>query len=213
MAGKKSTFLSMVLTLLMVSLISATILGFVHSMTKEAIDVAKLKAQNEAIKSILPEYNELGASWKAAPEDGGDSLVFFPAFSSSQELVGVAVKTYSKNGFGGLIQIMVGFKPDGVISGYQVLEHKETPGLGSKMDTWFNNTAKAGQNIIGRNPGTAKLMVTKDGGEVDAITASTITSRAFLESIRKAYESFQAAAQHETEGPISHDEETEGGAL
>ncbi|MCD8568932.1 MAG: hypothetical protein LRY50_11615 [Geovibrio sp.] len=104
----------------MVSLISATILGFVHSMTKEAIDVAKLKAQNEAIKSILPEFNELGASWKAAPEDGGDSLVFFPAFSSSQELVGVAVKTYSKNGFGGLIQIMVGFKPDGVISGYRV---------------------------------------------------------------------------------------------
>lgn len=213
MAGKKSTFLSMVLTLLMVSLISATILGFVHSMTKEAIDVAKLKAQNEAIKSILPEFNELGASWKAAPEDGGDSLVFFPAFSSSQELVGVAVKTYSKNGFGGLIQIMVGFNPDGVISGYQVLEHKETPGLGSKMDTWFNNAAKSGQNIIGKNPGTAKLMVTKDGGEVDAITASTITSRAFLESIRKAYESFQAAAQHETEGPILHDEETEGGAL
>jgi len=214
MAGKKSTFLSMVLTLFLVSFLSASILGFVHNLTKEAIDAAKLKAQNDAIKSILPDFAELGAAWKATPSEGGDSLVFFPAFDSSHELVGVAVKTYSKNGFGGLIQVMVGFQPDGAISGYQVLEHKETPGLGSKMDTWFNNPEKTGQNIIGKNPETTKLLVSKDGGEVDAITASTITSRAFLESVRRAYETYQASAPEKTEeDPISQHEETEGGAL
>jgi electron transport complex protein RnfG len=191
MAEKKSTFLSMTLTLFLVTFISAFILGFVQDMTHDAIVASKMKAQNDAIKSILPEFAELGKVVKAAPKEGGDSLEIFPAYNEAKELVGVAVKTWSKNGFGGLIQVMAGFSPDGAITGYQILEHKETPGLGSKMVVWFNNADKPGQNIIGRNPGKDKLTVKKDGGDVDAITASTITSRAFLESVRRAYETWQ----------------------
>jgi len=183
----------MVLTLFLVTFLSASILGFVHSMTKDAIEAAKMKAQNDAIKNILPDYTELGKSLKVAPGSGGDSLEFFPAYNDSNRLVGVAVRTYSKNGFGGLIQLMVGFRPDGVITGYQVLEHKETPGLGSKMVSWFNNADKPNQDVIGKNPATTNFTVSKDGGDIDAITASTITSRAFLEAIRRAYETYQDA--------------------
>jgi electron transport complex protein RnfG len=79
---------------------------------------------------------------------------------------------------------MVGFYPDGTIYNYSVLEHKETPGLGSKMDLWFTKDGKG--NITGKKPGTTGLKVSKDGGDIDAITAATISSRAFLDAINRA---------------------------
>ena len=97
---------------------------------------------------------------------------------------GVAVET-SVDGFGGTIRVMVGFDAEGNILGYEILEHQETPGLGSHMVHWFKNADKPGQNIIGRKAGA--LQVSKDGGDVDAITAATITSRAFLKAINQAY--------------------------
>lgn len=90
------------------------------------------------------------------------------------------------NGFGGPMKVMVGIAADGTILGYEILEHSETPGLGDKADTWFKNANKPGQNIIGRKAGNLK--VSKDGGEVDAITAATISSRAFLKAINSAYQ-------------------------
>ena len=97
---------------------------------------------------------------------------------------GVAVET-SVDGFGGTIRVMVGFDAEGNILGYEILEHQETPGLGSHMVHWFKNADKPSQNIIGRKAGA--LQVSKDGGDVDAITAATITSRAFLKAINQAY--------------------------
>ena len=91
----------------------------------------------------------------------------------------------SENGFGGIFKVMVGLAPDGTILGYQVLEHQETPGLGSHMAEWFQDASKPAQNIIGRKAGA--LRVSKDGGDVDAITAATISSRAFLKAVNNAY--------------------------
>ena len=89
------------------------------------------------------------------------------------------------DGFGGVFKVMVGLDAEGNILGYEILEHQETPGLGSHMVHWFKNAEKPGQNIIGRKAGN--LTVTKDGGDVDAITAATISSRAFLKAINNAY--------------------------
>ncbi len=107
-----------------------------------------------------------------------------PTAKRNGELVGTAVKTYTNNGFGGKVWLMVGFNPNGTISNYSVLEHKETPGLGSKMDLWFTKNGKG--NIIGKKPGTTGLKVSKDGGDIDAITAATISSRAFLDAVNRA---------------------------
>ena len=85
---------------------------------------------------------------------------------------------------------MVGFDKAGNIFNYSVLEQKETPGLGTKMVDWFK-TDKGNQNIKGKNGGTANLTVSKDGGEIDAITAATISSRAFLLTIQNAYKAFK----------------------
>ncbi len=189
MAKRESTFINMVLTLLVVTGIAASALGYVYELTKGPIAEAKAKAQQEAITKVLPEFDELGESFKTVAA-GEDSLEFFPAFKNG-ELVGTAIKTYTKKGFSGFISIMAGIDKSGNFSGYEVLEHAETPGLGSKMGVWFKNTEKPKQNIIGKSPKTSKFTVSKDGGDIDAITASTISSRAFLDAMTRAYNTYE----------------------
>ena len=190
MAKRESTFSNMVVTLLLVTLIAAVALGYIYDLTKAPIEAAKLKAQTEAITKVLPAFDKLGTAYMVPSETEGDSLEIFPAYKGDQ-LVGAAVKTWSKKGFGGLISIMAGIDKDGNFSGYEVLELSETPGLGTKMVTWFKNPEKPNQNIIGKNPKTTKFQVTKDGGDIDAITASTISSRAFLDAMVRAYNSYE----------------------
>jgi Na+-translocating ferredoxin:NAD+ oxidoreductase subunit G len=194
MAKRESTFINMVLTLFVVTFIAAAALGFVYDLTKDAIEEAKMKAQSEAIEKVLPEYDELGESVKIALPASKDSLEIIPAYNGG-ELVGVAVKTFTNSGFSGFISVMVGIDSSGNLFGYEVLEHAETPGLGSKMNEWFRNSEKPSQNVIGKNPHTHQFEVTKDGGEIDAITASTITSRAFLEALERAFEAYNNTNQ------------------
>ncbi len=185
--GKKleSNFTNMVVVLFSVTLIASAAVGYVQTLTAGPIEAAKEAKQVNAIRQVIPgEFdNDPNADvWKVQTPDGGE-LEFYPA-KKNGELVGTAVKTYTNNGFGGKIWLMVGFNPDGTISNYSVLEHKETPGLGSKMDTWFVKDGKG--DIIGKNPGGSGLKVSKDGGDVDAITAATISSRAFLDAVNRA---------------------------
>lgn len=194
MAKRESTFINMVLTLFVVTFVAATALGFVYDLTKDAIEEAKMKAQSEAIEKVLPGFNELGESVKVALPASDDSLEIFPAYNGG-ELVGVAVKTFTNNGFSGFISVMAGIDNSGNLFGYEVLEHAETPGLGSKMNEWFRNTEKPSQNVIGKNPQSHRFEVTKDGGDIDAITASTITSRAFLDALKKAFEAYNNTNQ------------------
>ena len=174
--GKKleSNFTNMVVVLFSVTLIASAAVGYVYSLTAGPIEAAKQAKQVNAIREVIPgEFdNDPNADvWKSQTADGG-------------ELIGTAVKTYTNNGFGGKIWLMVGFNPDGSVANYSVLEHKETPGLGSKMDVWFTPNGKG--NITGKTPGTQGLKVSKDGGDVDAITAATISSRAFLDAVNRA---------------------------
>lgn len=185
--GKKleSSFTNMVIVLFGVTLISSAAVGYVNSLTEGPINAAKMAKQENAIREVIPsefDNNPTADSWTVDTPDGG-KLEFYPA-KKNGELVGTAVKTYTNNGFGGQVWLMVGFNPDGTIANYSVLEHKETPGLGSKMDVWFTKDGKG--NIIGKNPGTTGLSVSKDGGDVDAITAATISSRAFLDAVNRA---------------------------
>ena len=110
---------------------------------------------------------------------------------------GTAIKV-AVDGFGGKMIVMVGFAQDGTILGYKILEHQETPGLGDKAAWWFQAADKPGQNVIGRQA-TGQFKVSKDGGDVDAITAATISSRAFLKALNDAYVEFKAQQGEEVE--------------
>lgn len=200
--GKKleSNFKNMVLVLLGVTLIASTGVAYVNSLTAEPIAKAKLAKQVNAIREVIPggfDNDPMSEAWKQETADGG-TLEFFPAKKEGQP-VGTAVKTYTKEGFGGEVWLMVGFNTDGSIANYSVLEHKETPGLGSKMDLWFTGNGKG--NVIGKHPGNTGLKVKKDGGDVDAITAATISSRAFLDAVNRAARTLEESWETEAELP------------
>lgn len=119
-----------------------------------------------------------------------DEYVLYPARQGDQ-LIGVAVKSFTNNGFDGFISVLVGMDMEGNIIDYAVQEQSETPGLGSKMEEWFRTEGTA-RSVLGASL-AQPLKVTKDGGTVDAISAATISSRAFLETLNSAYSVMQQA--------------------
>ena len=199
MANKKpSTLINMVVALLVIAAVSGGLLGLVYGMTKDAIAEVDAKKNEAAIQAVLPLDGEI--TYKADTlrynYEGAD--LTFPcnlAYDANGNFKGAAVKT-SEGGFGGKIDMMVGFLADGTIKGTSVLSHAETPGLGANM------TGKFKDQFVDKNPASYKLTVTKDGGDVDAITAATITSRAFSKAVDKAYKAFEAnKAQYMNNAP------------
>lgn len=186
MAKLQSTFRNMVAALFAVTLIASASLGLVYNVTKSPIERAELEKQNNAIAAVLTHFTELGTPYKLLPPEGRDSIEIFPAMDENGEVVANAVKTYTYSGFSGYIEVMVGIDNENTITGFRVLRHAETPGLGSKMEQWHNDTEKPGQNLVGRTLTDGELKVSKDGGDVDAITAATITSRALIDAINRA---------------------------
>jgi electron transport complex protein RnfG len=188
MAKLESTFRNMVLVLTSITLVAAVALGSVYNLTKEPIEASKRAKQENAIMEVLPPDVLIKGTDTITIEGMPEPFYVYQAYAGD-EFVGAAVQTYSKNGFSGEIKIMVGFDAKGNIINYSVLEQKETPGLGTKMVDWFK-TEKGNQDIRGLNGSKNNLNVTKNGGEVDAITAATISSNAFLEAVRYAYSAY-----------------------
>lgn len=175
----------------------AAILAFLNDATKGPIEEAQVKNKIAAIKAVTPQFdnNPYEETFKVALT-AGDSLVVYPAKKGGQ-LVGYAIETNTKAGFNGLIELMMGVDVQGKLIDYSVLNISETPGLGSKIPEWFHTPAKTsgsiqdvrGVNLVQEMP----LKVKKDGGKVDAITAATISSRAFLDALTRGYEAFKQA--------------------
>ena len=217
MGKLKSSYKNMLLSLFFICLLAAGLLAKVNDMTEAPIADAKALKLEEAIKNVVPVFNNnpVAESYKVAT-DGGDSLLVYPA-KMGDDIVGFAVNSYSNNGFSGNIQVMVGFDTQNSIVNYAVLSHAETPGLGSQMVDWFKpqvqefslieklfgfqvKQSEANSSIIGKNPETTKFEVTNDGGDIDAISASTITSRAFLEAVRRAYAAYTESENYTSTG-------------
>lgn len=181
MAKKQSSLLNMVLTLFVITAVAAVALGFVYNFTKGPIEQVKEKQLKQALTQVLPEFDH-----QEATEVNGANT--YTAFDADNNKIGIAVETES-DGFGGKIKLLVGFDNNGLIYGYSVLQHSETAGLGSKMGTWFQKDGKG--NVIGKDL-SAGAKVRKDGGDVDAITAATISSRAFCVALDNAYATYKA---------------------
>ena len=184
MAKKESTFLNMVATLLVVTLLSAGLLGSVYALTKEPIRLAELKRKNEAIGVVVPGFdNEPSQEVKKLFMDG-DTLYFYTA-RQGEKVLGTAVETFTNLGFSGEFKLMVGFAHDRSIIDIAVIKHAETPGLGDKME---RDKSEFHVQFMGQDPESFNLAVKKDRGDVDAITASTITSRAYCDAVQRAYD-------------------------
>ncbi len=203
----ESSLTNMLLVLTLVSVMAAFLLAYVNNITSSTIAKINEETLSAGIKSVL----NVGADEQITTnEKEVDGFVVYEV-SRDGNWIGTAVKSTDKSGFGGDIVVLVGFDAEGKIKGYEVLSHAETPGLGARMGEWFR-TATSGEtkevstlgklffgnpdpagshNIIGRNLADGELKVSKDGGDIDAITASTITSRAFLNAVNNAYKVYK----------------------
>ena len=188
----ESSITNMVLVLVGVALITGGILAYVNHITEAPIKLQAEKTLADGIKAVMG-----GVQLSVAENDTikqtikGKEAVFVihKTVDSNKQDLGVAVES-TTGGFGGDLKVLVGFDKDGNILGYTILQHAETPGLGAKADKWFQKDGKG--SIIGKNPNKDNLTVKKDGGDIDAITASTITSRTFLLAVTQAYNAYKS---------------------
>ena len=198
----ESSLKNMALALTGFSVVAGAILGWVNEVTAEPIAQANAKTLSDAIAVVVPDFDNNPAEAPETIEVDGVSYKIYKA-TKGGEFIGAAVES-SSMGFGGELKVLVGFDVEGNIIDYSLLSQ------GSKAADWFKKGAKG--DITGKNPGEAPLVVSKDGGQIDAITASTITTRAFLAAVNSAYGAYknqhvdgtsgatqQAAAEEKTE--------------
>ena len=174
------TYLRLIVILTLICLFWTALLAGVNVLTRDRIAEAMLAKESAAARDVLP-------AGTPAPElRGFGSVSNYVALAPDGRLLGAAVKGTSPNGYGGAITLMVGFTADGTLNNFAVLDARETPGLGSKIDS------DAFKGRIRGRPAATRWQVTRDGGEIDAITAATISSRAALEALRNALETYEA---------------------
>lgn len=191
----------MVLVLVGVALVMSSLLAFVNGATAPTIDAQAKMALAEGIKAVVgTESAKVSATDTVRLQMDGREIpyIVYHVSTPKGEMAAVESRTL---GFGGDLNVLMGLTADGEILGYTILESAETPGLGAKADEWFQQEGKG--CIIGEKLDKHDLKVTKDGGTVDAITASTITSRAFLKAVNQAYKALQASATGACSGALS----------
>ena len=173
----------MLVSLTAIALVAAAALAALNGLTKDPIAKAQEAKVKEAISAVMPAFDRL------EDRDINGALCHL-GYDAEGNFVGAAVEAGNDKGFGGHLQLMVGFDKEGQVSGYRILETHETPGLGAKADQWFQKGGKG--DVIGTTPASNALSVKKDGGTVDAISGSTITSRAFLDVVNDAAKVFSS---------------------
>ena len=201
MAKLSSTLRNMLLSLTGICIIVSGILALVNKVTKAPIEEAQVKAKVEAISAVTLKFdnNPFAERLRFLPEGESDSLTVYPAKMGGQ-LVGFAIESYTLKGFSGLISVMVGFDTEGKLVDFSVLEHSESPGLGSLIPEWYHQKSETGGLREMRGLSMSKeapLSVRKDGGRVDAITAATISSRAFLDAVNRAWRVYRQLQSQE----------------
>ncbi len=201
----ESTLKNMLLALTLIALVASLALALVNRMTKGPIEEVNKKKTEAAVEQVLsvPDPSDNTKMVKIYEKCESDTVTFtdtikgkpteftltrYIAMDSEGKVVGKAIESYSDAGFGGRLKAMVGFDAEGTVLGYSILESSETPGLGAKADQWFQRDGKG--NVIGAVLSEKPLAVKKDKGDVDAITGSTITSRAFCGLVNTAYKAF-----------------------
>jgi len=185
MSKKESTLLTMVLSLLFITAAAAAALSSVFMLTKPSIDKVQENKKVAARSAVLPGFKGTTVLQSVLLPDDADSVYIYMAYNPDNTLYGAAVSTYTHKAFSGTFSLMVGFDSLGNILGTEVIQASETPGLGDKIN---KNKSDFALQFVNMNPSQTDfcLKVKKDGGDVDAITAATISSRAYCDAINRA---------------------------
>jgi len=178
--------LNLALTLTLICLIAGGLLAGVNTMTRDRIAEANQARRQAAINAVLPPHDNAPAADTVSVSHNGADWIFSIARREGA-FAGAAVDTSSPNGYGGEIRLMLGIGADGKTVGIAILSQKETPGLGANIETPGFRSRLAGLDILETNWG-----VKKDGGDIDHITAATISSRAVTDAVKAAIDAFIA---------------------
>lgn len=197
----KSNLQNMVGVLVGVAFVCALLLAIFNKVTSGPVAEQAAKALQDGIKNVMKSDSVVVESDTIVEKEFNGKMLSFVVHNTNK---GVAVESTDPNAFGGNLKVLVGFAEDGEILGYTILESAETPGLGAKAVEWFLDEAPG--DIVGLNAWKNNLKVTQDGGEVNAITASTITSRAFLRAITQAWSAYRGDKDDANTGATEQEE-------
>jgi len=177
--------LKLVGVLTAICLVCTALLAAVYKKTEGPIAAAGLLKAAQAAKDVMPAGTAEPERVELPAPDGGAPLVFFVSRRDGA-VQAVALEGRSARGYGGDVVLMVGLA-DGKLANFKVIKQNETPGLGNKIAKDLFRLPLLGRALAG-----TKWTVKKDGGDIDAITAATISSRAALEAIRDAIARYDA---------------------
>ena len=186
--AKNDSIWRLVIVLTCISLLAALALTGVYALTKGPIEQGQLEKKQKALQAVLPDYEGSVRDTVIVDADNEEIPVHL-AIGKDGELCGAGIETYTKKAFAGRFDLMVGFDAEGTIVNTEVIKAGETPGLGDKINKDKDGNGWALQ-FNHQNPADFKLVVRKDGGDVDAITAATISSRAYCDAVQRAYDIF-----------------------
>jgi electron transport complex protein RnfG len=186
--AKNDSIWRLVIVLTCISLLAALALTGVYALTKGPIEQGQREKKEKALQAVLPEYEGTVRDTLIVDADNEEIPVHL-AIGKDGELCGAGIETYTKKAFAGRFDLMVGFDAEGTIVNTEVIKAGETPGLGDKINKDKEGNGWA-QQFNHQNPADFKLVVKKDGGDVDAITAATISSRAYCDAVQRAYDIF-----------------------
>ncbi|MDO5036082.1 MAG: RnfABCDGE type electron transport complex subunit G [Porphyromonas sp.] len=189
----KSSLLNMFLSLTVISAVASGLLAVVNNATAGKIAEGEMKAKQDGLLAVTPQFDNDPFAEVVTVQINGTDVLLYPA-RQGEELVGVAAEVLTHAGYGGDISLLIGLNPeDFTVINYSVLSHSETPGLGDRMEEWFR-VEGTNQSVLGVS--LAKpIAVTKDGGTIDAISAATITSRAFVGGLNTASAALRQAQE------------------
>ena len=184
--AKNDSIWRLVIVLTCISLLAALALTGVYALTKGPIEQGQKEKKEKALQAVLPDYEGTVRDTVIVDADNEEIPVHL-AIGKDGELCGAGIETYTKKAFAGRFDLMVGFDAEGAIVNTEVLKAGETPGLGDKINKDKSDFALQFNH---QNPAEFQLVVKKDGGDVDAITAATISSRAYCDAVQRAYDIF-----------------------
>ena len=184
--AKKDSIWRLAIVLTCISLLAALALTGVYALTKGPIEKGQREKKEKALQAVLPDYQGSVRDTVVADADNEEIPVHL-AIGENGELCGAGIETYTKKAFAGRFDLMVGFDAEGSIVNTEVIKAGETPGLGDKINKDKSDFALQFNH---QNPADFQLVVKKDGGDVDAITAATISSRAYCDAVQRAYDVF-----------------------
>lgn len=187
MAKKKEpSLIILAVVLTSIALVAGLALTGVYALTKDPIELSQKQKKDNALHDVLPGFS--GNIADTVINIDGEDITVHKAINADGSLFGVGVETFTKKAFAGRFDLMVGFDDEGVILNTEVIKAGETPGLGDKINKSKSDFAN---QFNGQDPAEYKLQVSKDGGDVDAITAATISSRAYCDAVQRAYNVFK----------------------